>query len=564
MKKIFLTLLAVATLFSANAQKKDANGVNDTTVDKYKKADDADNKYARPEAGSSRKNKKSPVLFLIGDSTMRTGTKGNGSNGQWGWGAFFYQWVDTTRISVENHALGGTSTRTFYNQFWPEVLKGVKKGDYVLIQLGHNDNGPLDSFTARNSIHGIDPDTCVHVTLHDCRNPKDNGREEDVYSYGEYMRRFIREIRDKKANPIICSLTPRNSWDNPTTITRKLETITAWQKAICEEMNVPFVDLEAISAHRMESWGVRKTDYMFYYVDKIHTSRFGAENNAYCAALAIQQAENCPLKDYLVDLTPVTAQVDRKPGKPVVWLCGDSTCKNEDKDSTGMWGWGSQGYTVFDSTKCTFANEAKAGRSCRTFLREGRWDKVYNSLQPGDIVFIQFGHNDTGSEIGRGKDRNEIATGKDSTHVYKHETTGEFLTVYSFGWYLRKFIEDAREKGATPILLSLTPRNIWPEPGEARPNDNSKGPNIERRNDSYGKWYREVIEATGVDFIDVHNLTADYLDAIGREAAKEYFNHDHTHTSLTGARQNAKSVQQGMRAIGYNDILLPTKDTLSK
>ena len=564
MKKIFLTLLAVATLFSANAQKKDANGVNDTTVDKYKKADDADNKYARPEAGSSRKNKKSPVLFLIGDSTMRTGTKGNGSNGQWGWGAFFYQWVDTTRISVENHALGGTSTRTFYNQFWPEVLKGVKKGDYVLIQLGHNDNGPLDSFTARNSIHGIDPDTCVHVTLHDCRNPKDNGREEDVYSYGEYMRRFIREIRDKKANPIICSLTPRNSWDNPTTITRKLETITAWQKAICEEMNVPFVDLEAISAHRMESWGVRKTDYMFYYVDKIHTSRFGAENNAYCAALAIQQAENCPLKDYLVDLTPVTAQVDRKPGKPVVWLCGDSTCKNEDKDSTGMWGWGSQGYTVFDSTKCTFANEAKAGRSCRTFLREGRWDKVYNSLQPGDIVFIQFGHNDTGSEIGRGKDRNEIATGKDSTHVYKHETTGEFLTVYSFGWYLRKFIEDAREKGATPILLSLTPRNIWPEPGEARPNDNSKGPNIERRNDSYGKWYREVIEATGVDFIDVHNLTADYLDAIGREAAKEYFNHNHTHTSLTGARQNAKSVQQGMRAIGYNDILLPTKDTLSK
>lgn len=546
MKKIFLTLLAVATLFSANAQKKDANGVNDTTVDKYKKADDADNKYARPEAGSSRKNKKSPVLFLIGDSTMRTGTKGNGSNGQWGWGAFFYQWVDTTRISVENHALGGTSTRTFYNQFWPEVLKGVKKGDYVLIQLGHNDNGPLDSFTARNSIHGIDPDTCVHVTLHDCRNPKDNGREEDVYSYGEYMRRFIREIRDKKANPIICSLTPRNSWDNPTTITRKLETITAWQKAICEEMNVPFVDLEAISAHRMESWGVRKTDYMFYYVDKIHTSRFGAENNAYCAALAIQQAENCPLKDYLVDLTPVTAQVDRKPGKPVVWLCGDSTCKNEDKDSTGMWGWGSQGYTVFDSTKCTFANEAKAGRSCRTFLREGRWDKVYNSLQPGDIVFIQFGHNDTGSEIGRGKDRNEIATGKDSTHVYKHETTGEFLTVYSFGWYLRKFIEDAREKGATPILLSLTPRNEWPD-----------GKHIERRNDSYGKWYREVVMATGVTFIDVHNITADYLDSVGKKKAKAYFNHDHTHTSLQGGQLNAKSVARGMRQLGYDSILLP-------
>ena len=564
MKKAFIlamTLLLAVPVFAQ--QKKDVNGVNDTTVDKYKKSDDAGNKYARPESGSTRKGKKSPVLFLIGDSTMRTGTKGNGSNGQWGWGAYFAQWMDTTRISVENHALGGTSSRTFYNQLWPDVLAGIRKGDYVIIQLGHNDNGPLDTFTARNSLHGINPDTVAHVTLHDCRNPKDNGREEDVYSYGEYMRKFIRDVRARKATPILCSLTPRNSWDNDTTITRKLETITAWQKAIAAEMQVDFIDLEAVSAHRLEKFGHRKTDYMFYYIDKIHTSRFGAENNAYSAALALQQS-NCPLKDYLVDLTPATAQVNRRPGKPVVWLCGDSTCKNDDRDSTGMWGWGSQAYTVFDSTKCTFANEAKAGRSCRTYLREGRWDKVYNSLQPGDIVLIQFGHNDTGNEIGRGKDRNEIATGLDSTHVYKHEVTGEYLTVYSFGWYLRKFIDDAREKGATPILLSLTPRNIWPEPGEKRPTDASNGPCIERRNDSYGRWYREVIQATGVQFIDVHNLSADFLDGIGREAARAFFNHDHTHTSLKGGRLNARSVQQGMRALGYNDILLPSRDILSE
>ena len=376
MKKYFILALCLMLTAGLGAQqRKDANGVNDTTVDKYKKSDDVGNKYARPVAGSSRKGKK-PVLLLIGDSTMRTGTKGNGSNGQWGWGAFAHQWFDSTKITVENHALGGTSTRTFYSQLWPEVLQGVKKGDFVLIQLGHNDNGPLDTFTARNSLPGIAPDTMVHVTLHDCRNPKDNGREEDVYSYGEYMRKFIRDVRAKKANPILCSLTPRNSWDNDTTITRKTSTITAWQKAIAEEMNVPFVDLEDVSAKRLESFGHRKTDYMFYYVDKIHTSKFGAENNAYSAALAIEQCEDCKLKDYLVDLTPKTANVDRKPGKPVVWLCGDSTCKNEDKDSTGMWGWGSQGYTVFDSAKVTFANEAMAGRSCRTYLREGRWDKV--------------------------------------------------------------------------------------------------------------------------------------------------------------------------------------------
>ncbi len=54
---------------------------------------------------------------------------------------------------------------------------------------------------------------------------------------------------------------------------------------------------------------------------------------------------------------------------------------------------------------------------------------------------------------------------------------GDYVVVYSFGWYLKKFIDDVREKGATPILVSLTPRNEWP------------GGKIERRNDSYGKWY---------------------------------------------------------------------------
>ncbi len=541
MKQFILSFSLLSLALTCGAQIKDVNGINDTTVDNYKQELDVDSKYARPVPGSSRKGN-NPVLFLVGNSTMRTGTKGNGNNGQWGWGAFAAQWFDEERITVENHALGGTSSRTFYNQLWPDVLKGVQAGDYVLIELGHNDNGPLDTWTARNSIAGIDPDTCVQVKLHDCRSKDWNGREEVVYSYGQYMRMFINDVRAKGAYPIIASLTPRNSWDNETTITRKWNTFTPWGKAVAAEMNVPWIDLEGVSASRLEKFGHWKTEYMFYYVDKIHTSRFGAENNAYSAALAIQQCENCPLKEYLKDLTPVHVDVNRVPGKTVVWLCGDSTCKNSDKDPNGMWGWGSQAYTVFDTATVIFENEAMAGRSCRTYLNEKRWEKVYNSLQPGDIVFLQFGHNDVG-DIEKGKARGEIAMGTDSTKVFKLEATGEYEAVYSFGWYLKKMIQDAREKGATPILLSLTPRNEWP---------NGK---IERRNDTYGKWYRQVIEATGVPFIDVHNITADYLDSIGQEAAKAYYNHDHTHTSLTGAQQNAKSVAQGMRSLGYDRLL---------
>ena len=119
------------------------------------------------------------------------------------------------------------------------------------------------------------------------------------------------------------------------------------------------------------------------------------------------------------------------------------------------------------------------------------------------------------------------------TEVMK--SNGQYEVVYSFGWYLRKMIDDAREKGATPILVSLTPRNIW------------KNGKIERRNDTYGKWYREIAEEMGVELIDVHNITADKYDKKGEKKVKDYFNHDHTHSSLKGAIENARSIRQGLK-----------------
>ena len=72
---------------------------------------------------------------------MRTGTLGNGNNGQWGWG--YRRLFDTDKITVENHALGGTSSRTFIFRLWPDVLKGICPGDWVIIELGHNDTTVL-------------------------------------------------------------------------------------------------------------------------------------------------------------------------------------------------------------------------------------------------------------------------------------------------------------------------------------------------------------------------------------------------------------------------------------
>lgn len=133
------------------------------------------------------------------------------------------------------------------------------------------------------------------------------------------------------------------------------------------------------------------------------------------------------------------------------------------------------------------------------------------------------------------KMRGSIPSSKDTCHVYQMEESKQYEVVYSFGWYLKKFIQDVREKGATPILVSLTPRNEWPH-GK-----------MERRNDTYGKWYREVVAETGVAFLDLHNIAADSYDKIGKDKVKAYYKKDHTHTSLKGARHNARCVAKGLK-----------------
>ena len=537
-KRLFVAAFASMLLgSSAHAQQQklsgmeDENKVIDLTLDSLEKAN-----TMRPQAGSSRRGD-NPVLFLVGNSTMRTGTMGNGDNGQWGWGYFANQYFDEKKITVENQALGGTSSRTFYNYLWPDVRKGIRPGDYVIIELGHNDNGPFDSGRCRATIKGISPDDSLVVTLKEGPNA---GKEETVWSYGEYLRRFVRETRERGGHPILMSLTPRHgvSEDGRPNIRQYRAAFDLWAKQIAEEMDVPFVDLSEISAQKFGKMTEWKFKYHFY-LDNIHSSKFGAELNARSAVeglAACTHPELQPLKAMMQNLALPTTGVRRQKGKPVVFITGDSTVKNEDKDPTGMWGWGSQAGSVFDDEKITYINCAQAGRSTRTYLKEGRWDKVYNDLQPGDFVLIQFGHNDIG-ELGRGKHRGVIPCTADTSIVSRVETEKEHINevVYSFGWYLRKFIDDCREKGATPILVSLTPRNEWPDG------------HIERRNDSFGKWYREVAEQTGCEFVDLHNITADALDIVGREGAKDFYNKDHTHTSLRGAKLNALGIAIGLQ-----------------
>ena len=547
MKRLLTTMTMMGLVLGAWAQAfdnlpdpiEDVNKVVDNTPDSIAKA-----LMSRPKPGSTRKGSH-PVLFLVGNSTMRNGTLGNGNNGQWGWGYYFPKYFNAEKISVENQALGGMSTRTFYTDLWPAIREALKPGDWVIVSIGHNDNGEFfDQKRARAVIPGIDPDTC-YVGFNQRTQKQDT-----VYSYGTYLRKYINEAREKGANTILMSLTPRNAYDNGK-IVRKPQT--EWARAIANEMDVPFVDLNEISGKKLDSFSHWKVDYHFLG-DKIHTSKFGAELNAESAAMGIFESKDPHLKALKKMMAmDIPFKYITTTDKPRVFFTGDSTVKNADKDDDGMWGWASQASIVFDESKITLINAARAGRSTRTFIKEGLWDRVYNSLRPGDFVTIQFGHNDI-CPITDAKARGVIASAKDTLHVYKMDN-GTYEVVYSFGWYLKKMIDDCREKGATPILVSLTPRNEWP---------NGK---IERRDGSYGKWYREVVEETGVEFIDLHNISADFLDkkfakkklskdkekakaqvAQIKEKAGLYFKKDHTHASKLGAQMNAQSFAKGLKA----------------
>ncbi|HZT82620.1 MAG TPA: rhamnogalacturonan acetylesterase [Gemmataceae bacterium] len=251
----------------------------------------------------------------------------------------------------------------------------------------------------------------------------------------------------------------------------------------------------------------------------------------------------------LVALTAAALADDPAP-RPTLFIVGDSTVKNGTK---GQQGWGEPIAALFDATRIKVENRAIGGRSSRTFQTEGRWDKLLAAARPGDFVLIQMGHNDGGPLDDRSRARGTLRGTGEETREIDNPITGKKEVVHTYGWYLRKYVADARAKGLTPVLLSPVP-HCPRQPVE-------KGA-VEKNN--YVTWSEEVAKAEKVPFVNLNRLVlARYAGMDPADIKAKYFTPaDNTHTSPAGAELNAAAVAEGLRGLKdckLKDYLLPAE-----
>ena len=486
-----------------------------------------------------------PTLFIAGDSTAAKGPPT-----ATGWGVPFAAYFDSAKINIVNAARGGRSSRTFITEgLWDQLLAQVKAGDTVLIQFGHNDAGAInDASRARGSIRSLGEETEQIDNLL-------TKKPELVHSFGWYVRKMIADVRAKKATPVLLSITVRNEWREGK-VERTNGPWSAFTAELGKTENVAFIDLTSLIADDYERRGAAAVK-SFFPKDHTHTSPEGADLNARLVVAALKNLNGAPFartfsaQGEAVAPAPAAATfnaararrplpVPANPKLPTLFLIGDSTVRNGQGDgNNGQWGWGEPLVALFDPTKINVVNRAVGGLSSRTYLTLDHWAQVLPLMKPGDFVLMQFGHNDDGAlnnePPGPLRARGTIrGTGDESVEI-DNVMTKKHEVVHSYGWYLRRFIADARARGVTPIVCSLVPRKSWRDGHIARA--------------PYAAWAAEVARTTGAAFLPLNELVALRYEALGAEAVEKLFADANTHTSRAGAELNAAIVVAALQAL---------------
>ncbi len=233
---------------------------------------------------------------------------------------------------------------------------------------------------------------------------------------------------------------------------------------------------------------------------------------------------------------PAESGISRATNRPLPWifLVGDSTVHNSGK----ILGWGDVIGRYFNFDRIRVENCAKAGRSSRTFQTQGWWRQILDAARPGDFVFIQMGHNDAGPLDDTNRARGTIRGVDEETREIYNPVLQRPEIVHTYGWYLRKYVADARAKGMTPIVCSPVPR-LPEQPvqqGAAEKND-------------YVAWSAEVAASQNAFFINLNQIaTGYYAGMTPAQIRTNYFTPaDTVHSSPAGAELNASAVIAGLR-----------------
>jgi lysophospholipase L1-like esterase len=210
-----------------------------------------------------------------------------------------------------------------------------------------------------------------------------------------------------------------------------------------------------------------------------------------------------------------------------VWLAGDSTMAPKQPDRRPETGWGEAFQPCFDSTEVRIANRAVNGRSTRSFAAEGRWKAIVDSLQPGDYVFIQFGHND--EKVG----------------------TDNYSSPDDYRRNLAQFVDDVRGKGAQPVLFTPVVRRKF------------EGGHLVATHGMYPDAARAAARDKGAPLVDMERASWAFVEPLGPDSSRALWLHldaganpnypngvrDDTHFNPVGARAMAGLAIAALRTL---------------
>jgi len=210
-----------------------------------------------------------------------------------------------------------------------------------------------------------------------------------------------------------------------------------------------------------------------------------------------------------------------------LWLAGDSTMAQKQPDKRPETGWGEALQPCFDSTAVRVANRAMNGRSTRSFVAEGRWKAIVDSLKPGDYVFIQFGHND--EKVG----------------------TANYSSPEDYRRTLVRFADDVRSRGGHPVLFTPVVRRRF------------EGARLVDTHGAYPDAARAAATEANVPLVDMTRASAALVEPMGPDSSRALWLHlepganpnyptgvrDDTHFNPVGAQRMAGLAIDAMRAL---------------